>query len=62
MYTTEQFEKALLEQKVLIIRMVSPNGIVKQATGYVEKIFLQWNAEGKCTYCKVPVPTYNLNF
>lgn len=62
MYTTNQFEKALKEQNVSIQDITAPSGIVQKATGYVEKIFLQWNAEGKCSYCKVPVPAYNLKF
>jgi hypothetical protein len=61
MYTTEQFEKALLEQGVSIDNISAPKGIVKDAAGFVGKIGLMWNHEGKCSYCGIIVPAYNLD-
>jgi len=60
MYTTEQFEKALLEQEVSIDNISAPKGVVENAEGYVGKIRLFWNAKGKCFYYGTPVPGYDL--
>jgi len=62
MYTTNQFEKALLAIKVQIEELKSPDGNVRVAIGYKDGKRLEWNKLGQCFFNLIPMPENDLKF
>jgi len=61
-YTIQEFETALLAQKVQIEEMKSPKKFIREAIGYKDGLRLTWNAKGKCFFNKKRKPEYDLKF
>ena len=61
-YTTQQFETALLAQKVQIEEMKSSEKFIREAIGYKDGLRLTWNAKGECFFSKKRKPEYDLKF
>jgi hypothetical protein len=62
MYTTTQFETALLALEVQIEELKTPNGKVREAIGYKDRKRLTWNERGQCFFHKVHMPENDLKF
>jgi len=62
MYTTNQFEKALLAIKVQIEELKSPDGKVRVAIGYKDGKRLEWNKFGECFFNLIRMPENDLKF
>ncbi len=62
MYTTNQFEIALVAINVLIEELKTPNRNVRQAIGYKDGKRLTWNEKGECSFHTTRMPEYDLKF
>lgn len=61
-YTTQQFEKAMKKQRIVVSEISKDGEFVKKSTGFYHNILLTWNEFGKCFNGTDSIPEMNLQF
>lgn len=61
-HSTAEFESAMLMHGTLIIEIEKPEGVITEASGFINGFRYTWNGEGQCFYKGVPEPEYDLEF